>query len=79
MHCILQTMFAVIAAVLTSCYSDELNIDDHPAFKVDDLPTPFSTLRVAAFNIQVFGVTKMSKADVVDCLKKVTVFSMHNE
>jgi hypothetical protein len=72
MNHIFPTILAVIAAMLKSCNSEELDIENHPAFKADDIPTPFNSLRVAAFNIQIFGVTKMSKPDVVECLKKVS-------
>jgi hypothetical protein len=67
-----HTMLAVIAALLIACSSKELDIENHPAFRVDEIPTPYNTLLVSAFNIQVLGVTKMGKSDVVECLKKVS-------
>jgi len=66
-----QIALAVVAALASMTRADELDIENHPAFKVDEIPTPFNALRVAAFNIQVFGVTKMGKPDVVNCLKRV--------
>jgi hypothetical protein len=71
MKYVLQMLFAVVAAFLAICRAEEVDIENHPAFKVDEIPTPFNSLRVAAFNIQVFGVTKMGKPEVVNCLKQV--------
>jgi endonuclease/exonuclease/phosphatase family metal-dependent hydrolase len=68
-----QTILVVVAALASLSRADELDIENHPAFKTDEIGTPFNTLRVAAFNIQVFGVTKMGKPDVVNCLKRILI------
>jgi hypothetical protein len=40
---------------------------------IREVPTPFNSLKVAAFNIQIFGVSKMENLPVVDCLKKILI------
>jgi len=64
---------AIVAALVTLSHADELDIENHPAFKIDEVPIPFNSLRVSAFNIQVFGQTKMGKPEVVSCLRRIIV------
>jgi endonuclease/exonuclease/phosphatase family metal-dependent hydrolase len=73
MKYILQMFAVMTAAFLAFCSAEEIDIENHPAFKVDEIPTPYNSLRVAAFNIQVFGVSKMGKPEVVNCLKRILV------
>jgi endonuclease/exonuclease/phosphatase family metal-dependent hydrolase len=40
---------------------------------IREIPTPYNSLKVAAFNIQVFGTTKMGKPAVVAVLKDILV------
>lgn len=44
-----------------------------PEGAVREIPTPFNSLRVSAFNIQVFGVSKMDEPEVVDILKQILI------
>ena len=68
----LEIAVILSTALLAFVNSEEFDIENHPAFRSDEIPTSFNnTLRVAAFNIQVFGVSKMGKPDVVACLKQV--------
>ncbi|MHC1565076.1 MAG: endonuclease/exonuclease/phosphatase family protein, partial [Candidatus Syntropharchaeales archaeon] len=59
-----------VAAWSNDSYSDDLT---NPSYSIADLNqfNDEETLRVGAFNIQVFGQTKASKPDVMDVLGKI--------
>ena len=63
----------LIASVLVSIILMASCITELPAGMEDDtaIEEPKTTIKIAAFNIQIFGKSKRAKPDVVDVLRKV--------
>jgi hypothetical protein len=73
----LQLLLVFVAAVAQHSTALSIDIENDPSFQElsiqDEVPVPFNSLRVAAFNIQVFGVSKMDEPEVVECLKEILI------
>jgi endonuclease/exonuclease/phosphatase family metal-dependent hydrolase len=66
-----HVLVLVVAALVASPAAAFSIREVHEAIK--EIPTPYNSLKVAAFNIQVFGTTKMSNPAVVAVLKDILV------
>jgi endonuclease/exonuclease/phosphatase family metal-dependent hydrolase len=64
------TLLLLLVAVATA---NARNLEQEVSEQVREIPNPYNSLRVAAFNIQVFGTSKMQNLPVVDCLKKILI------
>ncbi len=60
----------LILFILFSSFSCSTVLDDKPQDKPQDLPTP-DPIKIASFNIQIFGQSKSSKQEVMDILVQI--------
>ena len=60
----------IILFILFSSFSCSTALDDVPQDKPQDVPTP-DTIKIASFNIQIFGQSKSSKQEVMDILVQI--------
>ncbi len=60
----------IILIFLLSSFSCSTALDDVPQDKPQNVPTP-GTIKIASFNIQIFGQSKSSKQEVMDILVQI--------